>query len=58
MIERGDDCEYQGVGQGKRKKWINSKTTQEVISARFSDAFHTAWWKRNVISRATSVEVA
>lgn len=52
-MERGDDCEYQGVGEGKRKKWFNSKTTQEVISKRFRDIFHKAWWKRNVTSRAT-----
>lgn len=52
-MERGDDCEYQGVGEGKRKTWINSKTTQEVISKRFRERFHKAWWKRNATSRAT-----
>lgn len=50
---RGDDCEYQGVGEGKTKKWFNSKTTQEVIPKRFRDIFQKAWWKRNVTSRAT-----
>lgn len=52
-MERGDDCEYQGGGEGKRKKWINSKTAQEVISKRFRERFHKAWWKRHGTSRST-----
>lgn len=30
MMDHGkrDDYEYQGVGEGKRKKWFNSKTQE------------------------------
>lgn len=41
----------QGVGEGKGKKWINSRTTWRIIPMWTSAIFHRK--KRNMMSRAT-----